>query len=173
MVSEPFKEETAAPATTETTDPKPTNTSDTVSESIYDYEFDVSAIQRELVSIGLKMGLKEDSFFTPDSSSWANPVTVSENFQGNSLERALKDSVCSMPELITDYGREPITSFDIYVEAIDGDRYKFYYLYGENRRKERGRRIKNLPYPFFFVGKYNFLYNLSKQTVYGQVCPKR
>lgn len=50
------KEETAISTIPETIGPKPSDTPDCESKSIFDYEFDVSAIQRELISIGLGMG---------------------------------------------------------------------------------------------------------------------
>lgn len=81
------------------------------------------------------MGLKEDNFLTPCSSSWANPVTASEDFQGSNLERALKDYVRSMPNLIIDYGGEPISYFNIYIESMDGGRYRFYFLLLKKRKK--------------------------------------
>ena len=90
---------------------------------------DVIYIRRELVTIGLEMGLEEDDSLTPDGSSWANPITASENFQGDNLERALKDYVRSMPNLVIVYGGEAISYFNIYIEPIDGGRYRFYFLY--------------------------------------------
>lgn len=70
-------------------------------KSIYDYEFDVAVIRQELIAIGKEMGLEVDSSLTPSDSSWGNPMTASKDFQGENLERALKDYVRSMPELIT------------------------------------------------------------------------
>lgn len=123
------KEETVTSAIPETERLEPSDTPDCESRSIYDYEFDVSAIRRELVTIGLEMGLEEDDSLTPDSFSWANPITASENFQGDNLERALKDYVRSMPNLVIVYGGEAISYFNIYIEPIDGGRYRFYFLY--------------------------------------------
>lgn len=127
--TEPTKEETVTSTEPETARPKPSNTTDCVTESIYDYEFDVSAIRRELVTIGFEMGLEKDDSFTPYSSSWANPITASKDFQGSSLERTLKDYVRSMPNLIIDYGGRPISYFNIYIEPMGGGRYRFYFLY--------------------------------------------
>lgn len=39
-------------------------------KSICDYEFDVTAIQQELVSIGTGMGFEVDDSLTPSDSSW-------------------------------------------------------------------------------------------------------
>lgn len=127
--TEPTKAETVTSAIPETVRPEPSNTPVCESKSIYDYEFDVSAIRRELVTIGLEMGLEEDDSLTPDSSSWANPITASENFQGDNLERALKDYVRSMPNLVIVYGGETISYFNIFIEPMDGGRYQFYFLY--------------------------------------------
>jgi len=127
--TEPIKAETVTLAIPETVRPEPSDTPVCESKSIYDYEFDVSAIRRKLVTIGLEMGLKEDDSLTPYSSSWVNPITASKGFQGSSLERALKDYVRSMSNLIIDYGGEPIVYFNIYIEPMNGGRYQFYFLY--------------------------------------------
>lgn len=127
--TEPTNDETVTSTIPETVRPEPSDTPDCESKSIYDYEFNVSAIRRELISIGLEMGLKEDDSLTPYSSSWANPVTASKNFQGSGLERALKDYVRSMPNLVIVYGGEPISYFNIYIEPMNGGRYQFYFLY--------------------------------------------
>ncbi len=98
-------------------------------KSIYDYEFDIAAIWQELISIGKEMGLEVDSILTPSDSSWGNPMIASKNFQGENLERALKDYVRSMPELIIAYGGEAIQHFNIYAEPIGDGGYRFYFLY--------------------------------------------
>lgn len=110
-------------------EPEPTPTPVPEPKSIYDYEFDVEAIRQELLAIGTGMGLENDSSLTPDSSSWGNPVTASESFQGSALERRLKDYVRSMPDLITAYGGQSIKYFTIYVEPLGGGSYRFYFLY--------------------------------------------
>lgn len=98
-------------------------------KSIYDYEFDVAAIRSELIAVGESMGLTHSGDLTPDSASWATPVTASEVFQGERLERQLKDYVCFMPELITAYGGDPIQYFTIYAEPLGGGSYRIYFLY--------------------------------------------
>lgn len=98
-------------------------------KSIYDYEFDVAAIRQELIAIGTEKSLEVDSSLTPSDSSWGNPMTASKDFQGENLERALKDYIRSMPELITAYGGEPIQYFNIYAELIGDGGYRFYFLY--------------------------------------------
>ena len=45
-------------------------------------------------------------------------MIASKDFHGKNLERALKDYVRSMPELIMAYGGEPIRHFNIYAEPI-------------------------------------------------------
>lgn len=105
-----------------------------VQKTIYDYAFDTNAIRAELIAIGQSMGLThitEDDGIpcTPDTCSWAAPVTASESFQGESLKRALKDYVASMPSVITSYGGAQLTSFTIYVQDNGGGSYTFYFLY--------------------------------------------
>lgn len=98
-------------------------------KSIYDYEFDVEAIRQELISVGTGMGLTHTGDMTPDTASWSNPVTASQNFQGSGLERSLKDYVRSMPDIITMYGGTTIQYFTIYVEPLGGGSCRFYFLY--------------------------------------------
>lgn len=103
-------------------------------KTIYDYAFDAGAIRAELIALGQSMGLThitEDDGIpcTPDTCSWAAPVTASESFQGDNLERALKDYVTSMPSVIASYGGAQMTSFTIYVQDNGGGSYTFYFLY--------------------------------------------
>lgn len=103
-------------------------------KTIYDYAFDADAIRSELIALGQSMGLThitEDDGIpcTPDTCSWAAPVTASESFQGDNLKRALKDYVTSMPSMIASYGGAQLTSFTIYVQDNGGGSYTFYFLY--------------------------------------------
>lgn len=103
-------------------------------KSIYDYAFDANAIRSELIAIGQSMGLThitEDDGIpcTPDTCSWASPVTASESFQGDNLKRALQNYVTSMPSMIVSYGGTQMTSFTIYVQDNGGGSYTFYFLY--------------------------------------------
>lgn len=103
-------------------------------KSIYDYAFDADAIRSELIAIGQSMGLahitEDDGILcTPDTCSWAAPVTASESFQGDNLKRALQNYVTSMPSTIASYGGTQITSFTIYVQDNGGGSYTFYFLY--------------------------------------------
>lgn len=103
-------------------------------KSIYDYKFNITQIRSELIRLGESMGLKHKTMddgqkITPHNSSWANPITASQTFQGERLERALKDYVKSMPEVITNYGGEKIDNFTIYVENRNNGTYTFYFLY--------------------------------------------
>lgn len=103
-------------------------------KSIYDYAFGAGAIRAELIAIGQSMGLThitEDDGIpcTPDTCSWAAPVTASESFQGDNLERALKDYVTSMPSMIASYGGTQMDSFTIYVQDNGSGSYTFYFLY--------------------------------------------
>lgn len=121
--TEPKQEETSAPAA----EPEPVKT-------IYDYAFDAEAIRSELIALGQSMGLThitEDDGIpcTPDTCSWASPVTASESFQGSNLKRALQNYVTSMPSIIASYGGSQITYFTIYVQDNGGGSYTFYFLY--------------------------------------------
>lgn len=105
-----------------------------IPKTIYDFAFDANAIRAELIAIGQSMGLAhitEDDGIpcTPDTCSWAAPVTASESFQGDNLKRALKDYVTSMPSIIGSYGGAQLTSFSIYVQDNGGGSYTFYFLY--------------------------------------------
>ena len=105
-----------------------------IPKTIYDFAFDANAIRAELIAIGQSMGLAhitEDDGIpcTPDTCSWAAPVTASESFQGDNLKRALKDYVTSMPSIIGSYGGAQLTSFTIYVRDNGGGSYTFYFLY--------------------------------------------
>lgn len=103
-------------------------------KTIYDYAFDANAIRSELIALGQSMGLThitEDDGIpcTPDTCSWAAPVTASQSFQGDNLKRALKDYVTSMPSMTASYGGAQLTSFTIYVQDNGGGSYTFYFLY--------------------------------------------
>ncbi|WP_314724530.1 hypothetical protein [Enterocloster bolteae] len=103
-------------------------------KSIYDYAFDADAIRSELIAIGQSLGLThitEDDGIpcTPDTCSWASPVTASESFQGDNLKRALQNYVTSMPSTIASYGGTQMESFTIYVQDNGGGSYTFYFLY--------------------------------------------
>lgn len=126
------KEPDPAPATPEPPAPQPAEPEKP--KSIYDYAFDASAIRSELIAIGQSMGLthitEDDGIVcTPDTCSWASPVTASESFQGDNLKRALQNYVASMPSVISSYGGTQIICFTIYVQDNGGGSYTFYFLY--------------------------------------------
>lgn len=103
-------------------------------KSIYDYEFDVEAIRAELISLGESMGLShitsDDGIAcTPDTCSWASPITASQSMQGENLKRALQSYVSSMPSIVSSYGGGAISYFTIYVQDNGGGSYTFYFLY--------------------------------------------
>lgn len=133
-VAEPpaAKEPDPAPATPEPPAPQPAEPEKP--KSIYDYAFDASVIRSELIAIGQSMGLthitEDDGIAcTPDTCSWASPVTASESFQGDNLKRALQNYVASMPSVISSYGGTQITCFTIYVQDNGDGSYTFYFLY--------------------------------------------
>ncbi len=122
----PVPTEPPAPVPEETEPPKP--------KSIYDQDFDIGAIRQELISIGEGLGLThvtEDDGIpcTPDTCSWASPVTASASFQGERLKQALHGYVTSMPSMVASYGGPQISCFTIYVRDNGGGSYTFYFLY--------------------------------------------
>lgn len=140
--AEPPREPAAEPPAAQQPSPEPVVPEKPVEQppepekpkSIYDYAFDADAIRSELIAIGQSMGLThitEDDGIpcTPDTCSWAAPVTASESFQGDNLKRALQNYVTSMPSTIASYGGTQITSFTIYVQDNGGGSYTFYFLY--------------------------------------------
>lgn len=139
---EPAAESPAEPPAAQPQEPEPVAPEESIQppaepekpKSIYDYAFDANAIQSDLIALGQSMGLThitEDDGIpcTPDTCSWAAPVTASESFQGDNLKRALKDYVASMPSMIASYGGAQLTSFTIYVQDNGGGSYTFYFLY--------------------------------------------
>ncbi len=113
----------------EATESEPPQETPPKPKSIYDFEFDIDAIRAELISVGEGMGLTHMDGLTPDTASWSTPITASADFQGENLERRLKDYVQSMPELIAAYGGNPIQYFTIYAEPLGGGSYRIYFLY--------------------------------------------
>lgn len=113
----------------EATESEPPQETPPKPKSIYDFEFDIDAIRAELISVGEGMGLTRMDGLTPDTASWSTPITASADFQGENLERRLKDYVQSMPELIAAYGGNPIQYFTIYAEPLGGGSYRIYFLY--------------------------------------------
>lgn len=135
QVPEPAKESEPVEIPESPEPPAPTNASEpAVEKTIYDYEFDVTAIRSELIALGQSMGLthitNDDGVpCTPDTCSWASPITASQSFQGDSLKGALRDYVTSMPSVIASYGGTQVTCFTIYVSDNGGGSYTFYFLY--------------------------------------------
>lgn len=136
-----FEKETTArtksvPQTTAATkDEKAKPPAEPVKEkSIYDYGFNIEEIRNELISLGQSIGLihitmDNGVIITPENSSWATPVTASQDFQGENLKRRLRDYVMSMPDLISAYGGENIEYFTIYIEELGNQNYRIYFLY--------------------------------------------
>lgn len=121
--------QTEAAESTEATEITPPQEVTPKPKSIYDFEFDIAAIRAELISVGEGMGLTHTDGLTPDTASWATPITASADFQGENLKRRLTDYVQSMPGLITAYGGDPIQYFTIYAEPLGGGSYRIYFLY--------------------------------------------
>lgn len=119
----------APPIQPEATESEPPQETPPEPKSIYDFEFDIAAIRAEMIAVGEGMGLTHTDGLTPETASWAIPVTASADFQGENLKRRLTDYVQSMPGLITAYGGDPIQYFTIYAEPLGGGSYRIYFLY--------------------------------------------
>lgn len=124
--------QSSVPETSIASEPEPASAEE--SRSIYDYEFDVEAIRAELISLGESMGLSHITSdggiaCTPDTCSWASPITASQSLQGENLKRALQSYVSSMPSIVSSYGGGAISYFTIYVQDNGGGSYTFYFLY--------------------------------------------
>lgn len=132
-VSEKTKEP-EKPVQPENTTPTEQPTEEVKQKTAYDYEFDIEAIRKDLISLGCNMGLThittdDGTAITPDNASWATPVTASESFQGERLKKKLTDYVQSMPDIITAYGGASIEYFTIYIEPLGSGSYRIYFLY--------------------------------------------
>ena len=101
-----------------------------VVENLYDYEIDIEAVKADCISIGLGMGLALDSSLTPSNSTWWNPVTASQNNQGEALKRSLERYITfHTVENLGAYGIDEITVFNICCEARGNGSYSIYFLF--------------------------------------------
>ena len=110
--------------------PPQTVPEDTKPKTAYDYEFDIEAVKADCISIGLGMGLALDSSLTPSNSTWWNPVTASQNNQGEALKQSLERYVTfHTVENLGAYGIDEITVFNICCEARGNGCYSIYFLF--------------------------------------------
>ena len=110
--------------------PPQTVPEDTKPKTAYDYEFDIEAVKAYCISIGLGMGLALDSSLTPSNSTWWNPVTASQNNQGEALKQSLERYITfHTVENLGAYGIDEITAFNIYCEARGNGSYSIYFLF--------------------------------------------
>ena len=110
--------------------PPQTVPEDTKPKTAYDYEFDIEAVKADCISIGLGMGLALDSSLTPSNSTWWNPVTASQNNQGEALKQSLERYVTfHTVENLGAYGIDEITVFNICCEARGNGSYSIYFLF--------------------------------------------
>ncbi|MBR6801723.1 MAG: hypothetical protein IKM61_08230 [Eubacteriaceae bacterium] len=99
-------------------------------KSAYDYDFDISKIRSDCISIGKSMGLKHDGSLTPGNSTWWNPVTASESNQGTKLKNRLESYIrFHTIDNLSSYGIDEINYFNIYTEQVGAGKYKIYFLF--------------------------------------------
>lgn len=99
-------------------------------KTAYDYEFDIEAVKADCIGIGLGMGLALDSSLTPSNSTWWNPVTASQNNQGEALKQSLERYITfHTVENLGAYGIDKITVFNICCEARGNGSYSIYFLF--------------------------------------------
>lgn len=111
--------------------PQPTAApEETKPKTAYDYEFDIAAIKADCIGIGQSMGLSLDSSLTPDNAAWWNPVTASQNCQGEALKQSLESYITFHTAAnLGSYGMDEITDFNIYCEARGNGEYLIYFLF--------------------------------------------
>lgn len=99
-------------------------------KTAYDFEFDIEAIKADCIGIGQDMGLTLDASLTPDNASWWNPVTASQNNQGEALKQNLAGYIrFHTAENLSAYGMDGITHFNICCEARGNGVYSIYFLF--------------------------------------------
>lgn len=103
---------------------------ETKPKTAYDYAFDIEAIKADCIGIGQSMGLSLDSSLTPDNAAWWNPVTASQNNQGEALKQSLVSYITFHTAAnLGSYGMDEITDFNICCEARGNGEYLIYFLF--------------------------------------------
>ena len=72
-----------------------------------------------MIAWGQAAGMTHESGArSPGDSSWDNPITASQSFQGEVLKNKLREYVQFYTSATwTSYGNEPVTHFTIYVDG--------------------------------------------------------
>ena len=98
-------------------------------KSAYEYPFDISVIRSDCIAIGESMGYTLNTSLMPQNATWWNPVTASENNQGDMLRMSLEQHIrFHTISNLGAYGLEKITEFNICCEA-NGDEYTIYFVF--------------------------------------------
>lgn len=101
-------------------------------KSDYEYPFNIDQIRLDCIEIAKGYGLTLDTSLHKGNSSWANPVTASQNTQNDLLKRQLQESIMYYAD---DEYRESmelsplnLTVFNIYCEPAGNGAYTIYFL---------------------------------------------
>ena len=134
---EPTPKPEANPTSEPIPTPEPTPTPEPVKEkSLYECPFNLEAIRNDLIKIGVQeMGLEYrtrnglGNLMTKDNSNHALPRTGNQQFQGERLEKHLKNYVrAHTDEFMIDTGGKPIKYFNIYIEG-NSTSFTLYFLH--------------------------------------------
>ena len=101
-------------------------------KSDYEYPFNIDQIRMDCIAIAQGYGLTLDTSLNKGNSSWANPVTASQNTQNDLLKRQLQESIMyyADEEYRESMGLSPLnlTIFNIYCEPAGNGAYTIYFL---------------------------------------------
>ena len=101
-------------------------------KSDYEYPFNIDQIRMDCIAIAQGYGLTLDTSLNKGNSSWANPVTASQNTQNDLLKRQLQESIMyyADDEYRESMGLSPLnlTIFNIYCEPAGTGAYTIYFL---------------------------------------------
>lgn len=101
-------------------------------KSDYEYPFNIDQIRMDCIAIAQGYGLTLDTSLNKGNSSWANPVTASQNTQNDLLKRQLQESIMyyADDEYRENMGLSPLnlTIFNIYCEPAGNGAYTIYFL---------------------------------------------
>ncbi len=101
-------------------------------KSDYEYPFNIDQIRMDCIAIAQGYGLTLDTSLNKGNSSWANPVTASQNTQNDLLKRQLQESIMyyADDEYRESMGLSPLnlTIFNIYCEPAGNGAYTIYFL---------------------------------------------
>ena len=101
-------------------------------KSDYEYPFNIDQIRMDCIAIAQGYGLTLDTSLNKGNSSWANPVTPTQNTQNDLLKRQLQESIMyyADDEYRESMGLSPLnlTIFNIYCEPAGNGAYTIYFL---------------------------------------------